>query len=37
MMSALSFSTSALRPASTLLSNLLNGARETPSFSRVPR
>jgi hypothetical protein len=37
MMSALSLSTSPLRPASILLSNLLYGASETPSFSSVPR
>ena len=37
MMSAFSLSTSALRPASTLLSNWLYGASETPLFSSVPR
>ncbi len=37
MMSCLSLSTSALRPASTLPSNWLNGASETPLFCSVPR
>ena len=37
MMSAFSLSTSALSPASTLLSNSWYGASETPLFSSVPR